>query len=985
MSPKKRHRRDAFRMASVRIVQFPLERDRDAASMARRARLLGVMAGLPRKKRMGLGKAVLAACTYALEHGGKGVVDFSVAAGDQQQRVEVLVREEFDLGVEGQSGASTPDTAHDSDVDHIGELVDRFRLEGGPGRPTVFRLAQSLPTESEPLDEDEVAQWADILGQKSFEDAFEHSQVLLRELRLELRSSRRQEHLRQELERESSESESLALLSLVASKTESAVAILDAESSILWVNDAFTRLTGYTSAEATDHSFADLLFGEETDRRSIREFKRSLLHGESITQETLQYRHDRKSYWATFNLTPVRDEDDRLSRWIAIGHDVTKRRQAEQTLQAAKETAEAASRSKSEFLANMSHEIRTPMNAIMGMTDLCLGTRLSGDQRDYLNTVKLSAESLLELLNDILDLSKIEAGKMELEAIDFNLADLLRETLAPLAVKAHRKGLELVSHLPMDYPQYLCGDPTRLRQILVNLVGNAVKFTERGEVVVSVEKRWQTEDEVSLEFSVQDTGIGIEGDKLERIFEAFTQADSSTTRQYGGTGLGLTITAELLKLMRARISVESAVGKGSTFHFSLRLKIASEPPRRIHKLPVGALAGKSVLVVDDNATNRRILEELLGHWGMRATLVENGKEAMRELQSAAGGGHPFELVLLDAIMPGTDGFDLARRIRGETHLSDGTIMMLSSADRPNEAERCRELGVESYVVKPVSAALLLDGILEALGEGTLAEPLPETAESLNRAERSLRVLVADDHAANRDLAAKVLEKRGHQCVHAADGNEALRVLERDQIDIVLMDIQMPNLDGFQATAAIRNRERESGTHLPIIALTAHAMKGDREKCLAAGMDAYLAKPFGARELTTLVESITSATPETEVTSFKPQELTGNFDFAPALQRLEGDVELLKEQMTFFLSDAPDLVVQIRAGLAEGDGRQLQFSAHRLKGLLASYDANAGAELAFKLEVMGREKDLAEGQAVCEELESQVADLSHAIERYMALH
>ncbi|HKB35191.1 MAG TPA: response regulator [Gemmataceae bacterium] len=717
----------------------------------------------------------------------------------------------------------------------------------------------------------------------------------------------------------------------------------------------------------------------------------AIKQGERLAHfETVRVRKDGSQVPVSLSASPIVDAGGKLVGLSSIARDITERQRAAEALQRAKEAAEAASRAKSEFLASMSHEIRTPMNGVFGMLDLALDTDLPPEQRHYLERARASADLLLRVINDILDFSKIEAGRLDLEPAPFSVRESLGESIKAFGPRAQRKALELALRVRPDTPDTLVGDATRLGQVLTNLIGNAIKFTDRGEIILRVELESLTpppspaegimdEGQVCLHFSLTDTGPGIPPDKQQLIFDAFAQADSSMTRRFGGSGLGLTISTRLVELMGGRMWVESEVGKGSTFHFTACFGLSHEAVAK-QKVERIDLEGLPMLAVDDNETNRSILTEMLANWRMRPTAVDGGRAALAEMKRAAAAGEPLPLVLLDAVMPDLDGFAVAQEIRHDPALAGATIMMLSSADRGGELARCRELGIAAYLRKPIKQSELLDAIMTALG--MLAEPETASAPPGGLAPgspRGLRLLVVEDNEFNQELVVSVLKKRGHVAVLAGNGKEALAVWEREPFDLILMDVQMPDMDGFAATQAIRARERGTIKHVPIIALTAHAMKGDRERCLAAGMDAYVSKPIRAAELFEVIARLLSSDVEGAKGASGPEAPVGVvFDLDRALATVDDDGELLRQMVERFLGKCPKLLGQIHDSVLCGDGAALERAAHKFKATVGSFGAQRAYQAVVRLEELGRAGDVAGSQQAYPELEKAVRCLQAAL-------
>jgi len=757
----------------------------------------------------------------------------------------------------------------------------------------------------------------------------------------------------------------------------------DPQGRFLNVNPEGVRIAGYPGFEEMMEDCDWKAINLYVDKADYFAFGDALIkRGEARDLHFRGKRGDGREIWLSMHGKLIKEEDGTPKYVDGFYFDIHESKQMEEELRLAKEVAEGAARAKSEFLANMSHEIRTPMNGIMGMLNLALETSLDDEQREYLELARSSADSLLTIINDILDFSKIEARKLELERVEFGLGEIVESVLPFAGVEAHHKGLELVCEIDPELPARLIGDPLRLKQVITNLLKNAVKFTSEGHVLLEVKNTGSpAEGVVEIQFDVTDTGIGIPEDMLSKIFESFTQTDSSTTRQFGGTGLGLAISRNLVEMMGGAIWAESRSGGGSKFHVRMSFQVAGEVPLEVDEMP--RLAERRALVVDDNPLNRRILKKYLESWGMLVEEAEDGRICLEKLGRKAGAEKPYDVLLLDCMMPGLDGFEVAEKICDEGRHADCIIIMLTSLDEKGDRERCRRIGINQYLVKPVSPSSLFNAIINVMA-GTQAEAKAvqkPRIEERPELPRGVKILLAEDNPVNMKLAHRLLERAGLEVGIAENGARALEALERASYDLVLMDVQMPEMDGLEATRKIREREKGTSRHIPIVALTAHSMKGDRERFLAGGMDDYLSKPLDAGQLYRILAKHLSAAGEQEPA---PQIAPGAgvLDVHDLYDRLGDDRELARELLAVFLEEHARMSGGLEKALRAGDAMALKIAAHGLKGMAANISAGALRDASLQIEKAADRGDLAAAGGLLQKLQAVMRATLDRVRKYL---
>jgi PAS domain S-box-containing protein len=776
--------------------------------------------------------------------------------------------------------------------------------------------------------------------------------------------------------------ESEELFRLLSSAAPIGIFRADREGRWVYVNERWSEMTGRAAETALGYGWLEAVHPE--DRAAAeRLWKTATEMGMELQDETRFLTPDGNTNWVYWGSRALHGPDGSLIGYVGVIEDITKRRSAEQRLLEAKKAAESANEAKSQFLANMSHEIRTPMNGILGMTELALETPLSGQQREYLEMVKGCSESLLEIIEDILDFSKIEAGKTELEQVPFSILDCAENALQPVTMRAQQKGLELEWWVRGDLPEKVQGDPVRTRQVLINLLGNAVKFTDAGEVSLGIECLKRSEEEAEIRFEVRDTGVGIPAEHHSKIFDAFQQSDTSVTRQFGGTGLGLSISARIVRMMGGEIQVESTAGKGSRFFFTVKLKMAESAERTDKE--EGKLPRMKVLVVEERKPTQELVVWLMTRWGLEVEVAGSVEEARASLARRKEGNEQYRVVLINQNLHGADGYDVAREIRAHAPRETTAILMVSSAASILEDARAADCGIFRRLRKPLRRRVLWESLRAALPQAEI-ESTPLVEPQVSAAGRHFRILLVEDNVVNQKLAVRLLEKMGHQVTLASNGAEACEALCAATYDLVLMDLQMPVMGGLEATCKIREREQHSRQHVPILAMTAHAAGQDEKRCREAGMDGYLTKPIRREVLRKEIdravtqsgsaENFSEAPPHSEVSE-------AEWNLRELLERLEGDQDFLRELLQMFRADSQTTLMKAREALAQEDLAEMSRAAHTLKGMLKNLSMNAAAELAAGLEMAARNGARGEAETLLERLDRSLAGIMPEVETHLA--
>jgi len=784
------------------------------------------------------------------------------------------------------------------------------------------------------------------------------------------------------VEAEKSIRESEELFRLLSSAAPIGIFRADPEGRWVYVNERWSEMAGRPVETALGYGWLEAVHPEER-KQTERLWKSAAEMGIELQDETRFLTPEGNTNWVYWGSRALHGPDGNLVGYVGVIEDITKRRSTEQRLLEAKQAAESANEAKSQFLANMSHEIRTPMNGILGMTELTLETSLNGQQREYLEMVKGCAESLLDIIEDVLDFSKIETGKAELENVPFAILDCVENALQPVTVRAQQKGVELGWLIKGELPEMVQGDPTRLRQILINLLGNAVKFTEEGEVLLVAECLNCSKDTVEIRFEVRDTGVGIPVESQNKIFEAFQQSDASVTRQFGGTGLGLSISAKLVRMMGGEIEVESAEGKGSRFYFTIKLKTVAESERGNGKQ--GKLPRAKILVVEERKPDQELLLWLMTRWGLDVEVAAGVEEARVLLASQRRKNHQYRAVLLNQNLHGADGYEMAREIRGYASCETTAILMMSSASAILEDPRAAGCGIFRQLGKPLRRRALWESLCAILVPGE-TETRKTTEPPMNKEGRHCRILLVEDNIVNQKLGVRLLEKMGHQVEVANNGEDACEVLRASRFDLVLMDLQMPVMGGLDATRKIRESEEKSGQHVPILAMTAHAAAQDEKRCMEAGMDGYVTKPIRRDVLRKEIERVTAESAPAEARVVAPDRSASSdneWNIKELLERLEGDQDFFRELLQIFRDDSQANLRKAREALAREDLAELSRAAHTLKGMLRNLSMNAASERAAALETAARLGARVKAEAFLEQLEHSLAGIMPEVEAHLA--